>query len=619
MTAQKERTSSTPVLARVTLLATLGLAACNTVADSPAGADEPGKTAVGDGDGDTGDGDKTPGTGDGDTGDGDGDTPPPNGDCDGELNAAAKDVVVTYCTQCHGEVPVNNGFASIDDAKALVSGGKVIPDDPDNSPLFLRLSSNSMPPASVEKRPGQADIDTIRSWIACGAADWNDTGELPVQKFISIDERLNAMRNDLRSISNPADREDVRYIDLTTLANAGASLKQLDEYRDAVSFLINSLSQGQRVVAPEAIDSDKLIYRLDITDYGWDENTWNLLTANYPYSVIYDEDSEIFPFDETSAEQIRDETNEDIPYIQADWFLANASESDLYLRLLGLPADGENLQVLEDLLGIDIVQNIQDEQVDRAGFLNSDPSDANRMLERHELPGNQGGFWISYDFANNLAEEGNDIFADPLTFTADGGEALFHLPNGLLAYYVVAGNALAGTAVELDIAPIGVVQDPNAFDGQVRTGRSCLTCHVNGELAKQDQRRESELTNGAADLDTVLALFPSNDEMADIYEEDQNRYRTALAALNISHINERTMHSVHQRHLDELSAADVASVLGISTEDLLNGLDFAVAQVPSQFLALRSSTGLIDRDVLDQGIGDLAEAIGLGNKVVPQN
>jgi hypothetical protein len=25
----------------------------------------------------------------------------------------------------------------------------------------------------------------------------------------------------------------------------------------------------------------------------------------------------------------------------------------------------------------------------RAGFLNSDPSDANRIIERHELPGNQ--------------------------------------------------------------------------------------------------------------------------------------------------------------------------------------------------------------------------------------
>ena len=35
---------------------------------------------------------------------------------------------------------------------------------------------------------------------------------------------------------------------------------------------------------------------------------------------------------------------------------------------------------------------IADEQVDRSGFLDSGPSDANRLLERHELPGNQGGF-----------------------------------------------------------------------------------------------------------------------------------------------------------------------------------------------------------------------------------
>jgi hypothetical protein len=31
----------------------------------------------------------------------------------------------------------------------------------------------------------------------------------------------------------------------------------------------------------------------------------------------------------------------------------------------------------------------------KGGFLDSGPSDANRVIERHELPGNQGGFWIS--------------------------------------------------------------------------------------------------------------------------------------------------------------------------------------------------------------------------------
>lgn len=615
MTALKQRSSSAPALA---ILATLGLAACNTVADNPAGADT--DKGTGDGtDNPPGDGDTTnpPGDGDGDTpvGDGDGDTEAPP--C-GKATAAAKVVVETYCTSCHGEVPVNNGFQNILDAKNLVDSGKVIPDDADNSPLFQRLSSNSMPPASVAKRPTNDDVNTIRDWIACGADDWNVDGNV-ANEFVDLDTRLSTMLDDVRSISNPADREDIRYIELYSLSNAGFSEKQLDEYRDAVSFLINSLSQGQRVVAPVAVDADKLLYRIDITDYDWNDDTWNLLTAAYPYALNYDEDSELFPVDETTSDRIRQETNEEIPYISADWFLANATTPALYLQLLGLPPQGSNLVDLENLLGIDLNQNIADEKVDRAGFLNSDPSDANRCLERHELPGNQGGFWISYDFADNLAEEGNDIFADPLTFTPDGGEALFHLPNGLLAYYVVAGNSLVDAAVALDVAPIGVVQDPNAFDGQVSTGRSCLTCHVNGELAKQDQVRDSALANGAADLDKVLALYPTRDEMNDIYEEDQNRYRTALGALNISHINERTMHSVHQRHLDELNADDVASILGITTEDFITALDFGAGQVPSPFLVLRSKTGLVDRDVVDDGIGDLARGIGLGQQIQPQD
>ena len=37
-----------------------------------------------------------------------------------------------------------------------------------------------------------------------------------------------------------------------------------------------------------------------------------------------------------------------------------------------------------------VVGGVADEQVDRSGFVDSGPSDANRVLERHELPGNQG-------------------------------------------------------------------------------------------------------------------------------------------------------------------------------------------------------------------------------------
>ena len=191
---------------------------------------------------------------------------------------------------------------------------------------------------------------------------------------------------------------------------------------------------------------------------------------------------------------------------------------------------------------------------------------------------------------------------------------------------MLAGDALRGQARELNIAPINVVQDPNAFDGQVRTGRSCLTCHVNGEIAKQDQIRENVLRNGIQNatvedpINLALALFPKQEEMNDLYEKDQNIYRSALAALNISNINERTMHSVHLRHLDELDAADVAGILGITEEELLRGLDFAAGDARARaFTVLSTPRGLVDRDVIDAGLRGLAEAIGLGVGIEPQN
>jgi hypothetical protein len=38
------------------------------------------------------------------------------------------------------------------------------------------------------------------------------------------------------------------------------------------------------------------------------------------------------------------------------------------------------------------VDNVDTQTVDRSGFLDSGPSDANRIIERHELLGNQGAF-----------------------------------------------------------------------------------------------------------------------------------------------------------------------------------------------------------------------------------
>ena len=71
-----------------------------------------------------------------------------------------------------------------------------------------------------------------------------------------------------------------------------------------------------------------------------------------------------------------------------------------------------------------------------------------------------------------------------LSFTHDGGEIIFNLPNGLQAYYLVdaGGN-------RLDAAPIKIVRNPAASDPTVRNGLSCIGCHTEGMKTFEDQVR----------------------------------------------------------------------------------------------------------------------------------
>ena len=66
------------------------------------------------------------------------------------------------------------------------------------------------------------------------------------------------------------------------------------------------------------------------------------------------------------------------------------------------------------------------------GTNNSGVSNNNRVIERHTS--RYGAYWKSYDFAGSVGTQ--NIFTHPLSFTHDGGEVVFNLPNGLQAYYV---------------------------------------------------------------------------------------------------------------------------------------------------------------------------------------
>lgn len=525
--------------------------------------------------------------------------------CDGAPQRALA-LLTTYCGSCHGDpATAKGGFSTVLNASALVTSGKVVQGKAQQSPLYLRASSGSMPPADVKKRPGAADIDALEAWISCGAKDWSSSMPMQTVAFVSIDTRLRTVLDDLRSIENPVDRERMRYIDLSTLANGGSSADSLEVYRDGVSMLLNSLSRGRSVVAPVAVDRDKLIYRLDLRDYVWDSASWTQLEAQYPYAVIYDQDSRLFPVDEVSAEQIRLETNTQIPVIQADWFLSHASRPPLYYSLLALP---DSLQGLERQLGVDIQRDIDSEQVLRAGFADAGPSQNNRVIERHELGGNRGALWLSYDFSTNV--DIKNVFSHPLDFQEDGGEMIFNLDNGLQGYFIA--NA---AGVRLDKAPSNVVQDPASRDGAVEAGLSCMNCHqVDGQLPKNDEIRDFQLNAGvnAQQIERVLAVYVPHPTLQSAFDADQNRYRTARAALGVDALSNTSMHQLDDRHLGVLDIDDVAAVLGLPGADLKRAIDASPQAFPPEIVTLRTQGGSIQRDAFETIVSQLLQALGLG-------
>jgi hypothetical protein len=520
----------------------------------------------------------------------------------------------TYCGSCHGAASSGmGGFKVAEDPLLLVSSGKVVAGKPELSPVFMRMSTGSMPPQSVAKRPSDVDVQAVKDWISCGAENWNGAGATQAAlPFVSVDERLATMLRDVRSISNPTDRARIRYLDLSMLANAGYSEEQLEVYRQATSFLMNSLSRGRTVLSPRAIDKAKLMYRIDLRDYGWNEATWNAFERVYPYAVIYDQDSRLFPFDEISAEQLRRETGTQIPFIQADWFLSHGSRPPLYFEVLNLPATRLEL---ERQLGVDIERNIRDEQVLRSGFKNAGPSQNNRVIERHDLGGNRGALWVSYDFVDNLGV--HDVFANPLDFEENGGELIFNLDNGLQAYFVTDA-----VGVRQDKAPNNVVQDPRSRDGAVETGISCMNCHQEeGQLPKFDEVRSFALATGgsAAEIEAVLGIYASQADLKDAFDRDQNLYRTARAALGINKVGSSTMHTLDDTHLGLIDINGAAAAVGLTVDDLKRALDASPQAFPPEVTTLRGQTGSVQRDAFEAILPDLILALGLGRQIPPRS
>ena len=280
----------------------------------------------------------------------------------------------------------------------------------------------------------------------------------------------------------------------------------------------------------------------------------------------------------------------------------NASLPPLYHDLLSLPLTDREL---ETRLEVDVIRNLQNApgvRVWRAGTNDSGVSNNNRVVERHTS--RYGAYWKSYDFAGSVGTQ--NIFTHPLSFTHDGGEVIFNLPNGLQGYYITNASGF-----RLDEAPINIVSNPAASDPTVRNGLSCFGCHIEGMNTFEDQVRPVIESNTAPAYDQAqaLRLYVEKSAMDALVGEDMDRYRVALEATGGAVDDIEPISRFHEAFQGPIDAAYAAAVVGLETEAFLEKIRENVGLQNAGLLVLDSPNGSMKRDVWTSGFAEILFAL----------
>ena len=504
------------------------------------------------------------------------------------------------CLICHGPDGAYKETLLIEH-NALIEKGTVVPGNPDASELYNRLLTTDTAtrmPLGQPQLSTQA-IDTIRNWILAGAPDWA-AAPTTDGNFISRSEILNTIETHLMSLA-PFDRAFARYFTMTHLYNAGETPGILQEHHKALYKLVNSLSWGVTVTNPQPIDPQETIFYIDLRHYEWDRNDgWTKIEAEYPYHISFDAPTQTGLKDQLT--RLQGEMKADIPSIHVDWFVAQASLPPLYHDLLSLPLTDREL---ETRLEVDVAQNLLNApgvRVWRGGTNNSGVSNNNRVLERHTS--RYGAYWKSYDFAGSVGTQ--NIFTHPLSFTHDGGEVIFNLPNGLQGYYLANASGF-----RLDDAPINIVSNPAASDPTVRNGLSCLGCHTEGMKTFEDQVRSVIESNAtpAYDKAQALRLYVEQSEMDARLSEDMDRYRVALTKTGGAVGDIEPISRFHEVFQGPVDAAYAAAVVGLETEAFLKKIRENIGLQNIGLLVLDSENGSMKRDAWTSSFRDILFAL----------
>ncbi len=445
----------------------------------------------------------------------------------------AYSVLAANCASCHNSILSFGGMGYVLDARQLITSGRVIPGDANRSPLYQAIRENRMPLGTNLGIPLDNESKrAVQRWINDGARGFPEVG-VAAAPITTTSAELEVIEADLRRVASN-NRQFMRYVLLNHVSNnVLLSANQRTMMSQAVAKALNSVHWRSAISLPTPLVDSATVLRIDLRNYDISRNEWESLVANaYPYNSQYTSNS---GFDE-----IQDLARSQSPVVRADWLAQQILQPQVYSRLIEL---GDNIEDIEERIGVDAERNIRNGRVMRLGFRDSGVSFSNRMIERHQ--GRFGPYWKSYDFADDDRGVQN-IFQNPLgpeinggvagvderVFQHDGGEMIFALPNGLHGYALTdaAGNYL-------DVGPTEIVVDPNRRDNTVTNSVSCFACHSSGWIRAPDEirasisNRRNNFSNNARRA--VERLYADEATIKSTFDRDIEAYRVAVEKLGI--------------------------------------------------------------------------------------
>jgi mono/diheme cytochrome c family protein len=534
--------------------------------------------------------------------------------------AQAENILAANCGQCHGPAltpdQASAGMNYIDNIDRLVQENKIVPLNADGSRIIQRMREGSMPPFASNIVVSDSDIDTVAQFID-NENFWPDYasqgGDCSDQLF-TFDDLYREVARDLGTLDDD-DALTARYITLTNRFTAGVcGTTALDRDRQALFKMVNALSTETTVEPPVAINSAETIYRIDITDYGWDQavtvvnadgvaedflDKWEAIAANNAYAV---------PFVGQDADDAVQDSGTLFPVMLADSMLDAATIGNLYYALIDVDVQDTLDNFVLNELEIDVVQNLIDEEQVRAGTTKSRISRQDRLVQRDEINVRQGVLWQSFDFEDDQNES---IFEDPFGFAEGGTEAIFTLPNGLFGFIIADAD---GNIVE----DSDILLDTNQNNFRAVTSVSCSNCHARGLLPVVDEVREIALANALTsglnndEVEQLRAVFPQPEEFLRVVEGDSDAfYRRAVSQANVDIDGGDPISTVFFRFDQDIRLADAAGDLGLRPEQLEDNL-----QLINPALNVLDN-GVLDRDDFTQFYIDSLCILSLVNENQP--